>query len=154
MAAEEDDEKLLRAVALKNAQSILAARQRAERELIESNKALERRTEELAQANRRLILLNRMANELIIGAAPQDQLKAALAAVAREIGATHYFQYSIDEKEPGIRTLGASIRPRSAPSGGSDSVSIWLAGLPSHDVRGFWKTPTNVMMKQLQSPGR
>lgn len=108
MVAEEDDEKLLRSVALKNAQSILAARQRAERELIESNEALERKTEELAQANRRLILLNRMANDLILGAAPQDQLKAALAAVAHEIGATHYFQYSIDEKEPGILTLGAS----------------------------------------------
>jgi two-component sensor histidine kinase len=54
MAADEDEEQLLRSVALQNAKSILAARQRAERELVESKEALERKTEELAQANRRL----------------------------------------------------------------------------------------------------
>ena len=55
MAADEDEEELLRSVTLQNARSILAARQRAERELIESKEALERKTEELAQANRRLL---------------------------------------------------------------------------------------------------
>ena len=40
MASEEDEEKLLRSVALQNARSILSARQRAERELIESKEAL------------------------------------------------------------------------------------------------------------------
>lgn len=50
----EDEEKLLRSVALQNANSIRLARQRAEQELIESKRALERRTEELTEANRQL----------------------------------------------------------------------------------------------------
>ena len=48
MAADDDEEELLRSVALQNARSILAARQRAERELLEAKEALERKTEELA----------------------------------------------------------------------------------------------------------
>jgi PAS domain S-box-containing protein len=47
MAADDNEEKLLRSVALKNARSILRARQRAERELIDAKEALERKTEEL-----------------------------------------------------------------------------------------------------------
>jgi PAS domain-containing protein len=43
----EDDE--LRAVALKNAESILNARRRAERELLAANEALERKTQELLE---------------------------------------------------------------------------------------------------------
>jgi PAS domain S-box-containing protein len=54
MPIEEDEEKLLRSVALQNAKSILLARQRAERELIESKEALERKAEELTEVNRRL----------------------------------------------------------------------------------------------------
>ena len=54
MPIDEDEEKLLRSVALQNAKSILLARQRAERELIESKEALERKTEELTEANRQL----------------------------------------------------------------------------------------------------
>ena len=50
----EDEEKLLRSVALQNAQSILLARQRADRELLQSKEALERKTAELSEANRRL----------------------------------------------------------------------------------------------------
>jgi PAS domain S-box-containing protein len=45
-----DEESLLRSVALQNAQSILAARQRAEHDLREAKAALERRTQELALA--------------------------------------------------------------------------------------------------------
>jgi PAS domain S-box-containing protein len=108
MAADKDEEKLLRSVTLQNARSILAARQRAERDLIESNEALERKTEELAQANRRLILLNQVANNLLLGDAPQEQLKAAFDAVAHELGATYYFNYLVDEKDPDALTLGAS----------------------------------------------
>jgi PAS domain S-box-containing protein len=44
-----DEEEQLRLAALKNAQSIFLARQRAERELMEAREALERRTDELAQ---------------------------------------------------------------------------------------------------------
>ena len=46
----EDEERLLRSVALKNAQSVLLARQRAERELLEAKDALQRKTEELAHS--------------------------------------------------------------------------------------------------------
>jgi PAS domain S-box-containing protein len=44
-----DEEKELRAAALKNAQSIFVARQKAERELVAANEALERKSEELRQ---------------------------------------------------------------------------------------------------------
>jgi PAS domain S-box-containing protein len=50
MAADDHEEKLLRSVALKNARSILRARQRAERELIDAKEALERKTAELVQS--------------------------------------------------------------------------------------------------------
>jgi PAS domain S-box-containing protein len=48
MARDDDEDKLLRSVALQNANAILTARQRAERELLEANEALEQKTEELA----------------------------------------------------------------------------------------------------------
>jgi PAS domain S-box-containing protein len=54
MSIDDDEDRLLRSVALQNAQSILLARQRAEQELIESKRALERKTEELTEANRHL----------------------------------------------------------------------------------------------------
>jgi PAS domain S-box-containing protein len=47
----ENEEDLLRSVALQNAQSILLARQRAERELVAAKEALELRTAELESAN-------------------------------------------------------------------------------------------------------
>jgi len=50
MAANENEEELLRSVALQNAQSILIARQRAEQELLWAKQALEVRTEELARS--------------------------------------------------------------------------------------------------------
>ena len=54
MPSDDDEEKQLRSVALQNAQSILLARQRADRELLESKEALERKTAELSAANRSL----------------------------------------------------------------------------------------------------
>src|SRR6185503_5601744 len=45
---EENEDKLLRSVALQNANSILLARQRAEQELIRAKEALERKTGQLA----------------------------------------------------------------------------------------------------------
>jgi PAS domain S-box-containing protein len=53
---DEDEQKLLRSTALKNAESILIARQRAERELLATKEALERTTEELRQGAERLQL--------------------------------------------------------------------------------------------------
>jgi PAS domain S-box-containing protein len=54
MPSEDDEEKQLRSVALQNAQSILLARQRADRDLLQSKEALERKTAELSEANRSL----------------------------------------------------------------------------------------------------
>jgi PAS domain S-box-containing protein len=54
MPTDEDEEEQLRSAALQNAESILLARHRAERELIQSKEALERKTEELTEANRQL----------------------------------------------------------------------------------------------------
>jgi PAS domain S-box-containing protein len=50
MAADDSEEKLLRSVALKNARSILRARQRVERELRDAKEALERKTAELVHS--------------------------------------------------------------------------------------------------------
>jgi signal transduction histidine kinase/CheY-like chemotaxis protein len=47
---QEDEEKLLRAVAIENAKSILLARQRAEAELIKAKEALEQKTDKLAHS--------------------------------------------------------------------------------------------------------
>ncbi len=48
---QDDEEELLRSVAIQNAQSILLARQRAEQDLVAAKEALEVRTEELERAN-------------------------------------------------------------------------------------------------------
>lgn len=48
---QDEEEELLRAVAIQNAQSILLARHRAEEELVAAKEALELRTEELERAN-------------------------------------------------------------------------------------------------------
>jgi PAS domain S-box-containing protein len=45
---QDEEEKLLRSVAIQNAKSILLARQRAEQELLRAKEALEQKTEELA----------------------------------------------------------------------------------------------------------
>ena len=49
MAADDQEERKLRAAALKNAESILLARQRAERELLVAKEALEKKNDELQQ---------------------------------------------------------------------------------------------------------
>src|SRR5580692_9856832 len=49
MSSDQDEEKLLRSVALQNARAVLLARERAERELILAKEALERKSAELAE---------------------------------------------------------------------------------------------------------
>ena len=49
MSVDEEEEKRLRAAALKNAEGIRIARQRAERELLDAKEVLELRTKELQQ---------------------------------------------------------------------------------------------------------
>ncbi|HEY6403927.1 MAG TPA: PAS domain S-box protein [Blastocatellia bacterium] len=67
--ADEDEEEKLRAVALQNAQTILLARQRAERELIRAKEALEQKTEELAQAKE---LFQNVFDQAAVGIARVD----------------------------------------------------------------------------------
>src|SRR5688572_4142695 len=50
MARIDDEDKILRSVALQNANTILIARQRAERDLLEAKEALEQKTQELAHS--------------------------------------------------------------------------------------------------------
>src|ERR1700682_4727977 len=108
MATDHDEARLLRSVALQDANSILVARQRADQELIDSKEALERKTEELLQSNRRLALMAEVANSLILADAPQDHLKAAFDAAAAEIGADIYFNYRVNPNEPDILNLESS----------------------------------------------
>ena len=54
MSVDENEQRLLQSAALKNAESILIARQRAERELLATKEALERTTEELQEVRARL----------------------------------------------------------------------------------------------------
>src|SRR6202046_3454192 len=54
MSSDKNEEKLLRSVALQNAQAVLLARERAERELISAKEALEHKSTELAEVNRLL----------------------------------------------------------------------------------------------------
>lgn len=49
MTVDDNEDKLLRSVALQNAQAVLLARERAERDLIAANEALERKSAELAE---------------------------------------------------------------------------------------------------------
>ena len=49
MHPDDKEEKLIRSVALQNAQAVLLARERAERELVSAKEALERKSEELAE---------------------------------------------------------------------------------------------------------
>ena len=77
-----------------------------------SNEALERRSAELVQANRRLTLLTRMATSFILAEPPRESLRSAFQAVASEIGARFYFNYELDGEASMTLTLKSS--------GGSD----------------------------------
>ena len=68
----------------------------------------ERSAEDLAQAKRRLILLNEVATGLMRSDAPREALKEAFVAVAREIGARYFLFYRVDDDEPGHLILEAA----------------------------------------------
>ncbi|HSU87872.1 MAG TPA: PAS domain S-box protein, partial [Terriglobia bacterium] len=67
--ADENEDDLLRSVALQNAQAVLHARQRAEQELIEAKEALEQKTEELAHAKE---LFRNVFDQAAVGIARLD----------------------------------------------------------------------------------
>jgi PAS domain S-box-containing protein len=114
MTTDEDEDALVRSVALQNVASILAARVRAEQDLIESKQALERKTEELLQANGRLTLLARVAGDLILADAPKEHLKAAFDSIAAEMEAEYYFHYNVADSAPNALLLVSSqgLHPR------------------------------------------
>ena len=70
----------------------------------------ERKLHELALAtsNRRLNLLSRVSNDLIVGQSPHDLLKPAFDAVADEVGAKYYFNYLVEAAQPGWLELRAA----------------------------------------------
>ena len=67
--ADENEDDLLRSVALQNAQAVLLARQRAEQELIQAKEALEQKTEELAHAKE---LFQNVFDQAAVGIARTD----------------------------------------------------------------------------------
>ncbi len=67
--------------------------------------------ERLAQSNRRLKLLTQLANNLILGDKPREQLNAAFDGVAKELGASFYFNYRTDEARPDTLFLESSRGP-------------------------------------------
>jgi PAS domain S-box-containing protein len=107
MPADDDEEKLLRSVALQNAQSILLARQRAERELIESKEALERKTAELSEANRRM-----SENEA--------RYRTALAAGRMGTWETDFVTRTRRWTEEGMALFGISLADGRGNVGGPD----------------------------------
>src|ERR1700722_10953783 len=66
MATGDNDDDRLRSAAPRNATSDQAVGGRAEDDLVASRRALERRTEELAQSNRRLSLMAWIGNSLTL----------------------------------------------------------------------------------------
>ena len=103
----DDEEKQLRSVALQNAQSILLARQRADRDLLQSNEALERKTVELSEANRRLT-----ENEA--------RYRTALAAGRMGAWETDFVTRTRRWTEEGMALFGISLPDGRGHIGGDD----------------------------------
>jgi PAS domain S-box-containing protein len=107
MSSDDDEENQLRSVALQNAQSILLARQRADRELLQSNEALERKTLELSEANRRL-----SENEA--------RYRTALAAGRMGTWETDFVTRTRRWTEEGMALFGISLPDGRGRIGGED----------------------------------
>ena len=95
MAGNSDEQNVPQADAEQNASSTLAARRQAEQEFATSTEEFERKTEELTEANRRLLLLNQLANRLILGDHPQEQLNAAFDAAAELYAGRVHGQFAV-----------------------------------------------------------
>ena len=102
-----DEDSLLRSVTLRNADSIQRERQRAERELVLANEALELRTQELELLNRTGVAI---ASTHDLRKLVQTVTDAATQLTGAEFGA--FFYSKIDEKGVNYRphTLAGSSR--------------------------------------------
>ena len=91
---DEDEEELLRSVALQNAKAILLARQRAEQELVLAKEALVLKTQELREESRVLELLNKtgsiLASKLDLRTLVQTVTDAATELTGARFGAFFY----------------------------------------------------------------
>ena len=107
MQSSDDEEKLLRAVALQNAQTILQARQRAEQELLETKEALE-------EERRILELLNetgaKLASQLDLQSLVQAVTDAATQLSGAEFGAFFYTAKNDDGEVFSLFTLSGAPR--------------------------------------------
>ncbi len=96
---EEDEARRLRSVALQNVQTVLAARQRADQELLETKEALEEETRILELLNRTGSLL---ASQLDLQSLVQTVTDAATSLSGAQFGA---FFYTQRDAEGGVFTL-------------------------------------------------
>lgn len=106
---DEQEEKLLRSVALQNAQSVLSARQRAEQELIKAKEALE-------DEKRVLELLNRTA-ALLVSKLDFEGLVQAVTDAATELSGAQFgafFYTNKDEQGGSFLLYSLSGAPREA----------------------------------------
>ena len=109
MEQSDDEDKLLRSAALQNMQSILAARQRAESELVKTKEALEEETRFLDLLNRTGSML---ASKLELHVVVQAVTDAATELSGAEFGS---FFYTVSTPEGDVFTLYAlSGAPREA----------------------------------------
>lgn len=112
----DDEDERLRSVALQNARSILAARQRAERELLRTKEVLVRRTQELAEESRQLELLNRtgmaLASTLDLPTLLQLITDSATQLAGAAFGA--YFYNTTDQNGDAYMLYTLSGAPREA----------------------------------------
>ncbi len=108
MANSQDEPKLPHAVAFHSNNGPSVALQSPEVELSTSVEEVGHDAVELTRANRRLLLLNQLANSFILGDHPQEQLNAAFDAFAEELGAKYYFNYRTDATSPDTLILESS----------------------------------------------
>src|SRR6185295_8619115 len=87
----DEEEELLRSVAIQNAQSILLARQRAEQELVGAKEALEIRTAELERANALILTIAENAASSLLMLDEHGIATYLNPAASRETG------YSLEE---------------------------------------------------------
>jgi signal transduction histidine kinase len=136
MTTKGDEQRLLQSVALKNAQSILQARQRAERELIEAKEELERRSDELARS---LSLVRATLESTADGILATDQTGRVTEYNARFVELWRIEPHLLVEKDH-ARVLEEIARQVIEPVGFQAVVQEILASAPAErlDVLRLW----------------